>query len=81
MRGTPTHLAFRLRHVSLDVWSPPFARTIPLVMDDLKIHCQKSLADFLGELERKRAEGDNSSCQRVAGPSWMAGKAPKRLDA
>ena len=51
-RATPDRSAFQFALVIRDlVTSYPFARTIHLVMDNLNIHCQKSLTDHLGEQE------------------------------
>jgi len=51
-RATPDRSAFQFAHVIRDLVSAyPFARTIHLVMDNLNIHCRKSLTDHLGERE------------------------------
>ncbi len=50
--ATPDRSAFQFARVIRDLVSAyPFARTIHLVMDNLNIHCRKSLADHLGERE------------------------------
>jgi len=50
--ATPDRSAFQYAQVIRDlVTAYPFARTIHLVMDNLNIHCRKSLTDHLGERE------------------------------
>jgi hypothetical protein len=50
--ATPDRSAFQFAQVIRDLVSAyPFARTIHLVMDNLNIHCRKSLTDHLGERE------------------------------
>ncbi len=49
---TPDRSAFEFAQVIRDLVSAyPFAKTIHLVMDNLNIHCRKSLTDHLGERE------------------------------
>src|SRR5579864_405312 len=51
-RATADRSAFQFAHVIRDLVSAyPFARIIHLVMDNLNIHCRKSLTDHLGERE------------------------------
>ena len=48
----PDRSDFQFADVIRDLVSAyPFARTIHLVMDNLNIHCRKSLTDHLGERE------------------------------
>jgi len=50
--ATPDRSAFQFAQVIRDLVSAyPFARTIHLVMDNLNIHCRKSLTGHLGERE------------------------------
>ena len=50
--ATPDRSAFQFAQVIRDLVSAyPFARSIHLVMDNLNIHCRKSLTDHLGERE------------------------------
>jgi hypothetical protein len=50
--ATPDRSAFQFAQVIRHLVSAyPFARTIHLVMDNLNIHCRKSLTDHLGERE------------------------------
>ncbi len=48
--ATPDRSAFQFARVIRELVSAyPFARTIHVVMDNLNIHCRKSLTDHLGE--------------------------------
>jgi hypothetical protein len=50
--ATPDRSAFQFACTVRDiVLAYPFSRTIHLVMDNLNIHCRKSLTDHLGEME------------------------------
>ena len=51
-RATPNRFAFQFALAVKNIVSAyPFARKIPLVMDNLTIHCRKPLTDHLGEDE------------------------------
>jgi len=50
--ATPDRSAFQFAQVIRELVSAyPFAKIIHLVMDNLNIHCRKSLTDHLGESE------------------------------